>query len=396
MKKIEILLIIINKILYHMILILRFYNLVNFIINLINQYFKNLYKFYYYKKILEYVPNVNIKIKEKKIIPNLFINNINVICSNLNSKKLIISLSGGVDSMVLTTILHKLDYKIICVHINYNNRKETKEEEKFLIEWCKYNDIKLYVKSINDIKRENTKRSDYELITKNLRLDFYKEVMKKENSNYILLAHHKDDIIENIMANLCRGRNYLDLSVIREKSYINNINFVRPMISFYKSDIYNFAKTYCVPYFKDTTPDWSIRGKYRNIISPALEDAFTKNIKQNLLNISKQSDEWNTLINKDIINPFIEKIIYDNYDNYSIIKFNIDKYKDYPFVFWNLIFRIIFNNNGNKSPSIKSIEIFLSKIKTENRFNFILMQNCKCSFDNNMVIIELNSIKNYK
>ena len=169
------------------------------LLQLKNSIYLYFYNYCNYKNILEYVLDLNIKIKDKTITTintneNLLVNTIENITQKLNSKKLIISLSGGVDSMVLTTILHKLDYSIICVHINYNNRKETKEEEKFLIEWCKYNDIKLYVKSINDIKRENTKRSDYELITKNLRLDFYKEVMKKENSNYILLAHHKDDI----------------------------------------------------------------------------------------------------------------------------------------------------------------------------------------------------------
>jgi tRNA(Ile)-lysidine synthetase-like protein len=355
-------------------------------------YFNNWYN---YKNILEYVPDLNVKIKDKKITTiftdeNKLVDSIKLICNKLNNKKLIISLSGGVDSMVLTTILHNIGYEIICVHINYNNRKETKEEEKFLTEWCKFNKIKLYVKSINEIKRENTKRSEYELITKNLRLDFYKEIMKKEDVDYVLLAHHKDDIIENIFANICRGRNYLDLAVIREHTIINNINIIRPMINHYKNIIYDFAHLYQIPYFKDTTPHWSVRGKYRNIIAPALDDAFTKNVKDNLLYISNQADEWNTLTNNKIIKPFIEKIIYDIYDNYTIIKFNIDKYQEYPFVFWNLIFMKIFNDYGYKCPSKKGIQIFLDKIKSENKFNFILSQNCKCLFNNKIVSIRFN------
>ena len=130
-------------------------------------------------------------------------------------QKFIVSLSGGVDSMVLITIIHYLGYHVIGVHINYNNRIETTEEEQFLEFWCNKNSITLYKKSINEIKRSQSKRSDYEIITKNIRLDFYKEIMKKE-CDLILLAHHKDDIVENIFANVCRGRYILDLAVIKK------------------------------------------------------------------------------------------------------------------------------------------------------------------------------------
>ncbi len=194
------------------------------------------------------------------------------------------------------------------------------------------------------------------------------------------------------MANLCRGRNYLDLSVIREKSYINNINFVRPMISFYKSDIYNFAKTYCVPYFKDTTPDWSVRGKYRNIISPALEDAFTINVKENLLNISKQADDWNILIEKEIIKPFLSKISLDINNEKTYLTINTEKYIDYPITFWTVIFMNIFNQYSYKSPSKKSIQILMDNIKLQKNKNYNLSNNCKCKIENYKIIIEFRSI----
>ena len=96
----------------------------------------------------------------------------------------------------------------------------------------------------------HTKRSEYELITKNMRLDFYKDIISKENIDYVLLAHHKDDIIENIFANICRGRNYLDLAVIREHTVISGIKIGRPMINYYKTVVYDFAYKYQVPYFQ--------------------------------------------------------------------------------------------------------------------------------------------------
>lgn len=358
-------------------------------------YYDKLYNLEYskYKKVLEFVPEVKSKIIIQNMNDEDIINVISNFCKKLGNKKLLISLSGGVDSMVLITILHWLKYDIVAGHINYNNRPETKAEEEFLKEWCEFNNIKLYIKNINEIKRDNTKRSDYELITKNMRIDFYKYIMSKENIDYVLLAHHKDDIIENIFANICRGRNYLDLAVIRDYSIISGIQICRPMIQYYKTVIYEFANKYQVPYFKDTTPKWSVRGKYRDIISPAIEDAFTQNVKENLLCISDQADQWNALVKKEIIKPFIEKVKFNIDNSNTSIEFNIEKYIDYPLAFWSVVFMNLFNQFGHKCPSKKGIQTFISTIKHKVTLNerqeyyVTLCNNNRCSIRNYIVTI---------
>ncbi|ALH23033.1 tRNA-Ile-lysidine synthase [Chrysochromulina ericina virus CeV-01B] len=347
-----------------------------------------------YKNILEYVPNVQLKIQEQNIADEEIMKKISEFCKLLDNKKVLVSLSGGVDSMVLITILHWLDFDIVAGHINYNNRNETTIEEEFLQQWCLFNNIKLYIKNINNIKRSTIKRSEYELITKNMRLDFYKEIIATENIDYVLLAHHKDDIIENVFANICRGRNYLDLAVIREHTTISEIKIGRPMINYYKTAIYEFAHKYQVPYFLDTTPKWSIRGKYRDVISPAIEDAFQKNVKENLISISDQADQWNSLIEKQIIQPFIEKIKINLIDNKTSIEFNIEKYINYPIAFWSVVFMNLFNQFGSKAPSKKSIQTFINTIKYRvrqnhsHKYNITLCNNNKCTIKNYNVTIE--------
>tara|TARA_A100001011_G_scaffold277822_1_gene287570 strand:- start:140 stop:1228 length:1089 start_codon:yes stop_codon:yes gene_type:complete len=361
-------------------------------------YYDKLYNLDYnkYKKVLEFVPQVKTKITTQNINAEEIINVISNFCKKLKNKKVLVSLSGGVDSMVLITILHWLNYDIIAGHINYNNRLETTEEQEFLEEWCKFNNIKLYIKNINEIKRDNTKRSDYELITKNMRIDFYKYIMAKENSDYVLLAHHKDDIIENIFANICRGRNYLDLAVIRDHSIMSGIKICRPMIQYYKTTIYEFANKYQVPYFKDTTPKWSVRGKYRDIISPAIEDAFTQNVKENLLCISNQADQWNGLVEKEIIKPFMEKVKFNIDNSNTSIEFNIEKYIDYPLAFWSVVFMNLFNQLGHKSPSKKSVQTFISTIKhratlkEHQEYYVTLCNDNKCTIRNYIVTINFN------
>lgn len=340
-----------------------------------------------YSNVLEYIPQEQIKISSQQFdLTNNLIDTLASFCKEHvvnSSKKVIVSLSGGVDSMVLTTILKLLGFNVICLHINYNNRNETYEEQEFLEKWCYYNSIKLYVKALTHIKRAESNRNEYEAITKKIRFDFYKEIMSKEGLSMILLGHHKDDVLENIFANICRGRNILDLAIIKESCVIDDVNISRPMLNFYKSTIYDFAKCYQVPYFKDTTPHWSIRGKYRNKIYPELENAFPS-LKSNLLELSNQSTMWNNLVQAQLIEPFLKTV---NYGENKCV-FNIEKYKDYPHCFWNIILMKLFYNYRHNCPSKRAVQVFMSSIKSKNNGLISLTHDCVCKSKNYEISIE--------
>ena len=335
-----------------------------------------------YKNILEFIPKTtdnNIILDEKK---KDLVYIIKTFCDKQCVKQFIVSLSGGVDSMVLITIIKFLGYRVIGAHINYNNRTESKDEQQFLEQWCKKNDIVLYTEVIDTIKRGTMKRSSYELESKNIRFSFYNKVLKLEKCEMILLGHQKDDIVENIFANVCRGRYILDLAVIREQTRQNDVTIVRPMINIYKNDIYDFANKYQVPYFKDTTPAWSIRGKYRNLISPLLKDTFSENIKNNLLNLSRQSDEWNEMISKEIIDPFMKTVTF----NTTYCTFNTENAQNKPMCFWNIIFMKIFNYYGKGYPSKKGIQTFMNLIP--GIVTASMSNSCICKIKNFNVTIE--------
>ena len=120
------------------------------------------------------------------LIYNFFIKN----CLNESENNCVVSLSGGVDSMVLISILilikninkfekkHKLDFNIYAIHINYGNRLETDQEEQFLTEWCHENNVEIIVKKMNDYKRCNQDRSEYEEETKELDLNYIIKLFK--------------------------------------------------------------------------------------------------------------------------------------------------------------------------------------------------------------------------
>ena len=304
-------------------------------------------------------------------------------CKSKKKNIFIISLSGGVDSMVLATIIHLLGYQVICIHINYNNRNETIVEAEFIKYWTDKNNIELIYKNIENIKRGEINREVYEETTKKTRFDVYKEVLTKYQETDILLGHHKDDIIENVFNNICRGRNLLELPVIKKENKLFNVNICRPLIIVHKDEILSFALLNDVPYFKNTTPSHCMRGVFREQIYPLLNSSYN-NLNQNLLSISRQSDEWNFMIEEKIIEPFYKTINFTK----NIVIINIKDYRKSNYSFWNVIFCKIWHNFQRNAPSKKSLNNFLSTLSTKNEnFNFKLTNNTTTHVNNNDEII---------
>lgn len=206
------------------------------------------------------------------------------------TKPIIVSLSGGVDSICCLYMIRNLfkeTRKIVAVHINYNNREETEEEVKFLSIICKNLEVELYVRKIEEIKRlpciQNDLRDIYESYTKKVRYNSYRKIDKNP---LVILGHNKDDCLENILTNVAYNNKYDNLTGIELKTKIDDITFYRPLINISKDEIYKYANTYELPFLKNSTPNWSQRGKIRTNVVPVLEK-WDKRLIPGLFNASK-------------------------------------------------------------------------------------------------------------
>lgn len=230
----------------------------------------------------------------------------------------IVSLSGGVDSMVILAILIYLQkiykFPIFTASIDYGLREESEDESEFLIKYTKMFGIKSYVSYIEGISRkkeDSCSRSEFEEESRFLRFNTYRKIIdeNKLTSNCgIFVGHHQDDTIENIFTNSMKGGNLLDLEVMKSESKIHGVKIYRPFLGFRKSVIYEFAHKYDVPYFLDTTPKWSRRGKMRNEIFPLLDSVFGIDWRNKLKLLGDQSNEWNDYFSKYVIDPWMEDI----------------------------------------------------------------------------------------
>ena len=350
-----------------------------------------------YKIILEYIPNnVEGKIVTKN---NKVYNYIKSFIIKNNYKKLLLSLSGGVDSMVLCDILNLIksevnDFNFYCCHVNYNNRSESKDERDFLIDWCKYKNIELFVSNINHIQRGKGDRSKYEEETRNLRYIFYKNIIESKFLDGVLLAHHRDDVSENVFNNIMIGSNSITkLAVLKKKNIILDVNVFRPLLDFTKDKIYELSKEYQTPYFLDSTPDWSCRGKMRKKIFPECENCYTKSFMTNLYNIGIQSESLNLIITKNIINPIIKSIIFGR------MGFIIPKSEQLKeFIIFDKVISYI--TNSLKLPGCKRRNIYNFIDKFNSISEIILISGYKSFISDENIIflneINLNKINNSK
>ena len=312
------------------------------------------------------------------------------------NENLIVSLSGGVDSAVLITSLKKIKEKfninIIAGHINYCNRKETQIEENFLKYWCQKNNFQFELLKIEEMKRNEEKRSYYENYIRDKRYNFYKYLTEKYNSKGIFLGHHLNDLQENIMCNIMKGRNIFDLTVMRKESIINGVQIFRPFLDLYKNEIFGFAHINNIPYFKDTTPEWSNRGKLRKNLFPLLQEIYGENSLDNLIQIGKKSDEWGKIIDKKIIQNFVS-------NNIKIKKKGIiidyENYENYPLNFWDTVFlELCHNCLGEKMISINCLKNLFNKLNTSNICQITLKKEWIVYLCNSKIIIIYEKYKN--
>jgi tRNA(Ile)-lysidine synthetase-like protein len=196
---------------------------------------------------------------------------------------IIVSLSGGGDSMVALYLCKYIKdtynprkiKNIIAIHINYNNREHSGDELDFVNYYCNKLGVKLYFRTIKEISRNNCLhnglRDLYEDITKNIRYDMYRLNIKNDSDRtYILLGHNKDDCFENVITNISNKSNYNNLCGMEVLKEIEGMSFWRPLLNIEKRHILDCANINKIPYLYDSTPAWSVRGKIRDTVRPSL------------------------------------------------------------------------------------------------------------------------------
>ena len=256
-------------------------------------------------------------------------------------ENIVVGCSAGPDSMALLHyLIHNTKNKIICCHINHNVRKESKEEEKYLKDYCQKQNIPFEVYKIEKYGENN-----FENEARIKRYNFYEQTLKKYNSHYLFLAHHGDDLIETIIMKINRGSNLEGYAGIKEISKQKDYTIIRPFLSYTKEDLLDYDERNNIEYFIDKTnlDTTYTRNRIRANILPVLKKE-SKDIHKQFLKYSKVLLEYNTYI-EEVIKEKENSIYKDN-----ILDLNLFK-KEKPFIQKNVLYHIL-NNTYQNIPNI--------------------------------------------
>lgn len=237
-------------------------------------------------------------------------------------------MSGGPDSICLLHILNELkselNFKIYVAHINHMIREEADEETEYVKETCKKLEIECYIKRIDVIKIANNLKRGTEETGRQIRYEFFNEILEKTASNKIATAHNNNDKVETILMNVLRGSGVSGLKGIEAK---RNNKFIRPLIETSREEIEAYCEENKLEPRIDKSNNENIytRNKVRNIVIPYIKQEFNPNILKTINRLSEVAIEESEYLNKVTVETFNKIYIADsNFDDRKFESITLD------------------------------------------------------------------------
>lgn len=190
------------------------------------------------------------------------------------NKKYLLACSYGPDSMALFNMLLKEGYNFEVAHVNYHFRIESDQEEKDLREYCLKNNIKIHVL---DNKEKVTK--NLEAKARDIRYKFFEKIYKDNGFDYLLVAHHQDDLLETYLMQIKRDLHSNTYGLARFSSAFN-MDIIRPLLDCTKAILLEYCGQNNIPYSIDKTnlEDNHERNKIRHEVIEKLTDEERYNL----------------------------------------------------------------------------------------------------------------------
>jgi tRNA(Ile)-lysidine synthase len=275
--------------------------------------------------------------------------------AQLKDKKLLLAVSGGVDSMVLLDLFYKLRFDICVVHCNFQLRgKESDADELLVREICQDGYIPYFINSFDTLEFAKENKLSIQLAARKLRYDWFQEIISL-GFDYVLTAHHLDDNLETFLINFTRGTGLEGLTGIP----VQNENIIRPLLPFSRDEIENYAIDNKIQWREDSSnaSDKYFRNKLRHNIVPTLKELNTGFLDsfQNTLHHLQQAE---SLVN-DASKLVFEKVVKEKgnqleihlkplleFQNYKAYLFQW--LKNYGFSAWNDIYDLVGAQSGKQ------------------------------------------------
>ncbi len=216
------------------------------------------------------------------------------------NNRILLAVSGGIDSMVMAAIFVESGYKIGIAHCNFSLRGEEADKDEQLVErFAIKNKLPYYSVRFNTKEYAKAHSVSIQMAARKLRYDWFRRLCVEHSFQYIATAHNLDDKIETFFLNLTRGTGIKGLSGMPPKS--NDI--IHPLLFASRKEIEEYAKVNGVAFREDATnaTTYYARNRIRHNVVPefcTINPSFYNTMEENMQRIAQANRLVQQALNK--------------------------------------------------------------------------------------------------
>lgn len=211
-----------------------------------------------------------------------------------NGSHLLLALSGGLDSTVLTDIVAKSGFGFSIAHCNFQLRgEESERDEQFVTQLAETYQVSLYIKKFDTGKIAADKKQSIQITARELRYNWFKQLLNSElpakhsgeKAYWLVTAHHADDNIETVLMNIFRGTGISGLhGILHVQGKV-----IRPLLFARRSELEDHANSNQLSWVEDSSnaSDKYSRNFFRQNIIPQVQQVYPKATENLLHNIER-------------------------------------------------------------------------------------------------------------
>jgi tRNA(Ile)-lysidine synthase len=304
----------------------------------------------------------------------------------LQKGKVLIAVSGGLDSMVLLNLISKTNIEFAVAHCNFQLRSnESDEDEDFVKSYCQENSIQGFFQKFDAKQFAEDEKLSIQVAARKLRYEWFYELLATENFDFVSTAHHLDDQLETFLINFSRGTGLDGLGGIPSQ----NDKIIRPLLIFSRVEIEIFAEENMLKWREDSSNafDKYVRNKIRHHIVPVLKelnpsflDSFENTI-QNLNQAQSLVDDASRIVYRKVVRDVNSQKIVDLNELLQLPNYQAYLYqwlKPFGFSAWQDIYDLVEAQSGKQIFSehfrlVKDRETLIIEPKSDKIFDEYLI-----------------------
>ena len=246
-----------------------------------------------------------------------------------------LGVSGGPDSITMLHVLNQIKneeiikFDIVVAHVHHGLRENANLDEEYVREFCENINIPFFVLHANIKEIAEKEKRGLEETGREVRYQFFNEILEKENANKIAIAHNHNDSVETVIMNIIRGTGISGLKGIEPQ----NGKYIRPLIEIDREKIEAYCTANLLNPRHDESNDENVytRNKIRNIVIPYIKKELNPNIIKTISRLSEIAKEETEYMDKQVAIAYASICVEEN-----ILKENVYNKENKPTIILDL------------------------------------------------------------